>query len=52
MSGETFPLFILSRDGKEVKKGSEIALWDYIHNTHCYSVEHAIKYEGYEITPA
>ncbi len=52
MSNETFPMFVLKRDGNEVKRGSEIALWDYIHDNHCYSVDHAIRYEGYTITPA
>lgn len=52
MSGETFPQFILSRDGKFVLQGSEFACLDYIHNNHCYSMEHACKYEGYALKPA
>lgn len=30
MSGETFPLYVLNRDGKEVKRGSEMELLDYM----------------------
>ena len=52
MSNETFEQFILSRDGKEVLKGSECACLDYIHNNHCYSMDHACKYEGYSFKPA
>lgn len=52
MSGETFPMKSLYRDGKFVMKGSEIAILDYIHNNHCYSMDHALKYEGYSVTPA
>lgn len=30
MSNESFPMFVLFRNGKEVKRGSEIALLDYV----------------------
>jgi hypothetical protein len=43
--------FILSRDGKEVLRGEEIDLWEYIHKNHPYSVSHALKHKGYEIEP-
>lgn len=49
---DSFPQFILKHDGKEVMKGSEIALLDYIHDNHCYSMSHACKYEGYSVIPA
>jgi hypothetical protein len=49
MSNETFEQHTLFRDGKEVLKGSMIECIDYIHNTHCYSFDHACKYEGYSI---
>lgn len=52
MCNEHFPQFILYRDGKEIMKGSEIAIMDYIHNNHCYSFDHACAYEGYSIKPA
>lgn len=52
MSNETFPMFRLLRDGKEVMKGSEFAILDYIHNHHCYSLSHACQYEGYSVNPA
>jgi len=43
--------YILSRDGKIVTRGTEQEIWKYLHTTHGYSVEHAIKYEGYKIQP-
>lgn len=52
MCNESFPIFILKRDNKEVMRGSEIACLDYIHNNHCYSMEHACKYEGYSLEKA
>jgi len=51
MCNETFPMFILSRDNKEVMKGSEIDILDYIHNNHCYSLDHACAFEGYSVKP-
>jgi hypothetical protein len=30
MSNESFPMFVLNRGGKEIKRGSEIALLDYV----------------------
>lgn len=43
--------YILSRDGVAQMAGTEAEVWDFIHKNHCYSVEHALKYEGYTITP-
>jgi hypothetical protein len=42
----------LLRDGKLVATGTEGHLWDWIHRHHCYSVGHALKYEGYKIVSA
>jgi hypothetical protein len=42
---------VLRRDGKEVMRGTEHELVKYIHNHHSYSVSHALKYEGYTMTP-
>lgn len=45
-------MLLLKLDGKIVlrcKGDSEI--FKYIHNKHSYSVDHAIKYEGYTIEP-
>lgn len=42
---------ILRRDGAEVMRGTELEIWDYIRETHCYSVHHACRYEGYSIEP-
>jgi hypothetical protein len=43
--------YVLSRDGKIVMRGTEEEVWRYIHNTHGYSVGHALKHEGYKIQP-
>jgi hypothetical protein len=40
-------MWTLLRDGKEVFKGKEIECFRYIHTRHCYSLSHAIHYEGY-----
>jgi hypothetical protein len=42
-------MWILKRDGKEVVRGTELECMQYIHQNHCYSVDHAIKYEGYTL---
>lgn len=39
----------LLRDGVEVLTGTERECWQYIHSHHCYSVSHALAYEGYSI---
>ena len=49
MTAETFQQYTMYKDDVEVFKGSMIACIDYIHNTHCYSFDHACKYEGYSI---
>jgi hypothetical protein len=41
--------YVLLRYGKEVMRGTEGEVWQYIHRNHCYSVDHALKYEGYSI---
>jgi hypothetical protein len=41
----------LRRDGRTILTGTEIECWGYIHWNHAYSIEHALKYEGYTITP-
>lgn len=43
--------YILLRDGKETMRGTEQECWQFIHRFHCYSVEHALKYEGYSMEP-
>jgi hypothetical protein len=42
--------YVLLRDGKEIMRGSEDAVWRYLHRSP-YSVSHALKYEGYKIVP-
>lgn len=46
---DSFPIFTLKRDGKEILKGSEITILDYIHMSHSFSLSHALKYEGYSV---
>lgn len=43
--------YILRRDGQEVIRGSEQEIWQYIHRNHSYSINHALRYEGYSIAP-
>jgi hypothetical protein len=43
--------YVLTLDGQEVFKGTEAAIWRYLHRNHGYSVSHALKYEGYKIEP-
>ena len=43
--------YILTLDGKEIIRGTEASLWEYLHQTHGYSVSHALEYEGYAIEP-
>jgi hypothetical protein len=42
--------YLIKRDGVEVKKvKSELEIMVYFHSTHSYSMNHALKYEGYTI---
>jgi hypothetical protein len=43
--------YLLSRDGEEVFRGSELGCFQFIHKTHSYSMSHALLYEGYSMTP-
>lgn len=43
--------YVLTRDGKEVMRGTENAIWAWMHRNHSFSVDHAIQYEGYRIAP-
>ena len=45
-------MLILSRDGKQVFSGSSLECIRYIHENHCYSFTHALKWEGYSLSPA
>jgi hypothetical protein len=42
----------LYRDGQYVTTGTSFDIASYIHKHHSYSVDHALKYEGYEMRPA
>ena len=44
--------YVLTRDGDYVLRGSQHAIAQHIHRNHCYSVDWAVKYEGYRIVPA
>jgi|HubBroStandDraft_2_1064218.scaffolds.fasta_scaffold16299_2 GNAT superfamily N-acetyltransferase len=46
------PQFVLTRNGREVMRGSEDQIWTWLHRHHSFSVDWALKYEGYAITPA
>lgn len=46
------PQFVLTHDGLEVMRGSENQIWTWLHRNHSYSVDWALKYEGYAIIPA
>lgn len=43
--------YVLRLDGAEVLRGTEHDCWAYLHRSHCYSVFHALKFEGYSIEP-
>jgi hypothetical protein len=51
MNAENEPMYLLTRDEKEICKGSYIVCMKYIHDNHCYSLDHAIRFEGYKINP-
>ena len=40
------------RDGRLLFRGSETECWDFIHNHSSSSVDWAMKYEGWTITPS
>lgn len=41
--------FVLSRDGKELFKGTHNECFEKLLDIQCASVHHAIKHEGYKI---
>lgn len=41
----------LTRDGATVHVGTEQECWAFIHARHSYSVDWALRYEGYRMTP-
>lgn len=42
-------MITLKRDGVEIIKGDWVDIYKYIHKTHSYSTDHALRYEGYSI---
>lgn len=44
-------LYILARDGKPLFRDTEQACWAWLHRHHGFSVEHALRHEGYSMTP-
>lgn len=43
--------YMLVRDGKELMRGDESAIFRWIHNNCHFSLIQAVKYEGYRIIP-
>jgi hypothetical protein len=43
--------YVLSRDGKEVMRGTEDEVWRWIHKNHSFSIDYALRHEGYAIAP-
>jgi len=41
--------FELRREGVLILEGDWLYCMSYIHDTHAFSLEHALKYEGYSI---
>jgi hypothetical protein len=45
-------VYHLYRDGKLLTTGTEAMCWRYIHGTTSFSVDHALKHEGFSMEPA
>lgn len=43
--------YVLCRDGKEVMRGSAFEVLRHLHATHSYSLDWALKHEGYTMAP-
>lgn len=43
--------YVLSRDGKELLRGTEAEVWAHMHRILPYSISHALEFEGYGIEP-
>ncbi len=43
--------FVIKRDGKEVARVNDSQVLAWFHKHHSYSMDHAIKYEGYSVEP-
>jgi len=41
--------YILTRDGKEVTRGTELHCLKWLHARHGYSASHALAHEGYAL---
>ncbi len=40
----------LLKDGRKVFENDDFfSIVNYIHSNHCYSFDHAVKYEGYKV---
>jgi hypothetical protein len=42
-------VIILKRDSVEVMRGSWTDIYRFIHRTHSYSTDHALRHEGYGV---
>lgn len=43
--------YVLTRDGREVMRGTESQIWKWMHANVSSSVDHALRHEGYKIEP-
>lgn len=48
----TKDFFKLLHDGREIMRGTSFDIAAYIHSHHSYSVDHALKHEGFSMVPA
>lgn len=44
------PRYELTRDGKHETSGTYIEIMNYIHSTHSYSLDWALRHEGFVMT--
>jgi hypothetical protein len=45
-------MLILKRDGVEVMRGDDFQVLAWIHCNHSYSLDHAVRHEGYSVEEA
>lgn len=43
--------YVLSHDGDEVMRGTELEIWGHLHRTQGQSVSYCLQYGGYSIRP-
>lgn len=50
-TGNPEQVYTLDRDGKNVMMGTALEIAAWVHRHHSYSLDHALKHEGYTVTP-